>query len=117
MRPMGNEAVVHADLRAEAAAGSRPGALLAVRVEAAADGVALRGETVVAGGAGADAATWRLEVTCRGDTRRIEQHVRLRALDPASLLDRTLHRPAHDEALAEAVAWADELRGEELACG
>jgi hypothetical protein len=37
-------------------------------------------------------------------------------MDAARLLERTLHRPPRDEALAEAAAWADELRGEELAC-
>ncbi len=52
----------------------------------------------------------------RGESQRIEQHVRLRSSDTASLLEQTLHRPPHDEALAEAAAWADELRGEELAC-
>ena len=63
-----------------------------------------------------DAASWRLDVTLDGETKRIEQHVRLRASDQARLLERTLRRPADDEALAEAVAWANELRGEELVC-
>jgi hypothetical protein len=61
-------------------------------------------------------ATWRHAVSCSGDVLRLEQRVRLRASDPARLLGLTLHRPTHDDALLEAVAWADELRGEELAC-
>jgi hypothetical protein len=64
-----------------------------------------------------DGATWRMSVVCGAETRGIEQHVRLRANEPARLLERTLHRPTHDAALADAVAWADELRGEELVCG
>jgi hypothetical protein len=55
-------------------------------------------------------------VTSAGATQRIEQHVRLRASGLAGLLERTLHRPTSDPALAEAAAWADELRSEELAC-
>lgn len=64
-------------------------------------------------------ACWRMEVRSGSDEpRRIEQRVRLRdEADGAALLDRTLHRPTHDAALEEAAVWADELRGEELACG
>jgi hypothetical protein len=109
---------VHAQLCAETARASPDGALLGMRLEAATEGLTVRGEIererseVGAGAAG----TWRLEVTCRGDTRRLEQRVRLRDREAARLLERTLHRPAHDAALVEAVAWADELRGEELSC-
>jgi hypothetical protein len=42
--------------------------------------------------------------------------VRLAASETARLLERTLRRPMCDDALVEAVAWADQLRGEELAC-
>jgi hypothetical protein len=48
---------------------------------------------------------------------RIEQHVRLRATETAGLLERTLHRPTEDAALADSVAWLDGLGGGELACG
>jgi glucose-6-phosphate dehydrogenase assembly protein OpcA len=92
-------------------------ALLAVRIEASADDVTMRGEIAREPG-DADAATWRLEVTRSGaEPERIEQHVRLRATETAGLLQRTLHRPTVDAALADSAAWADGLSGEELACG
>jgi hypothetical protein len=56
-------------------------------------------------------------VTRGKDTQRIEQRVPLQSAEPARLLEITLRRPAHDPVLAESAAWADELRGEELACG
>jgi len=88
-------------------------ALHGLRLEAARDGLAMTGEIARE----QDAATWRMEVSAAaGDVRRIEQRVRLRASDAAGLLERTLRRPARDEALVDAVAWADELRREELAC-
>lgn len=64
-------------------------------------------------------ACWRMEVRQgASEPQRIEQRVRLRdEADGAALLDRTLHRPTRDPALEEAAVWADELRGEELACG
>jgi glucose-6-phosphate dehydrogenase assembly protein OpcA len=91
--------------------------LLTVRVEAVADEVTMRGE--IARDLGdPDAATWRLEVTRAGaGPERIEQHVRLRATETAGLLERTLHRPTEDAALADSVAWLDGLGGGELACG
>jgi len=110
------DGAVQAQLRAEPAPGVARGSLLAVELEATGDGVAMRGSVSRQAG-DPDAATWRLEVTRAGDTHAIEQRVRLRANDPARLVESTLRRPAHDEVLAEAVAWADELRGEELACG
>jgi glucose-6-phosphate dehydrogenase assembly protein OpcA len=111
---------VHAALCAEAApqAPAPPGTLLSVQLEAAApDGsMQVRGEVAREPG-DPDVATWRLAVTpAGGETQRIEQHVRLRAGDAARLLERTLHRPTHDPALADSAVWADELRGEELAC-
>jgi hypothetical protein len=91
-------------------------ALLAVRLEASSGEVTLRGEIAREPG-DADAATWRLEVTRPGaDPDRLEHHVRLRVAGTAGLLERTLHRPTHDATLADAVTWADELSGEELAC-
>jgi glucose-6-phosphate dehydrogenase assembly protein OpcA len=114
-RPDG--AQIDAQLGADAAATERAGTLVTAALEAAgatADDIAVRCEVESARDGGA--ATWRLEVRCSGDVMRIEQRVHLRANDPARLLERTLHRPIHDDALLEAVAWADELRGEELTC-
>jgi hypothetical protein len=48
---------------------------------------------------------------------KVEQNVRMFSDDPARILERTLRRPAYDEALGESVRWADELGGEELVCG
>jgi hypothetical protein len=113
-----DEGQVHAQLCAEAAGLFPSGSLLELRLEAATEGLAVRGaieREKSEAGAGA-AGTWRLEVTCRGETRRLEQRVRLRDRETARLLERTLHRPSHDAALVDAVAWADELRGEELYC-
>jgi glucose-6-phosphate dehydrogenase assembly protein OpcA len=107
---------VHAQLRAKAAPQRLGKQLLAVELEASAGPIGLRG-TIERDQADDDAATWRLEVLGDGEPRRIEQRVRLRASEPARLLERTLHRPPDDEALAESVAWADGLIGEEIACG
>jgi glucose-6-phosphate dehydrogenase assembly protein OpcA len=66
-----------------------------------------------------DAATWTLEVVPAagaGDRSRLEHRVRMTASETAGLLERTLRRPVRDDALVDAVAWADQLRGEELAC-
>lgn len=106
---------VQASLSAEAAARSAAGSLQAVRIEASAGGVTLRG--AIERDAEGDAATWRLETATQGqEPRRVEQHVRLNVSTSAALLERTLHRPVRDPALDEAATWADELRGEELAC-
>jgi glucose-6-phosphate dehydrogenase assembly protein OpcA len=115
----GGEAYVQVALRAEPAAKAPAGTLLAVRVEAAGAGARMQGEVALDPG-DPDVATWRLETALAGEEpRRLEQHLRLRQTGsgPARLLDRTLHRPTQDPALADAAAWADELRGEELACG
>lgn len=107
------------ELTTDASIGSKaPGhALLAVRIEASSDEVAMRGE-IAREKDDPDAATWRLEVTRAGaEPERIEQHVRLRATGTAGVLERTLHRPTVDAALTDSAAWADELGGEELACG
>ncbi len=94
------------------------GTLLGVHIEASAGDLSLQGDIERdASQAGAEAmATWRLAVTGAGQTNRLEHCVRLRDGEPARLLERTLHRLAHDAALLDAVAWADELRGEELSC-
>jgi glucose-6-phosphate dehydrogenase assembly protein OpcA len=110
---------VRVALRAERREGEAPGSLLGVTVEAEGAGVTLQGELArdAADGA-AESALWSLTVTRPGAApQRIQQAVRLRAADTARLLELTLHRRTHDAALAEAAAWADELRDEELACG
>lgn len=107
---------VHTHLRAESAPQRLGRQLLAVEIEASASQLSLRG-TITRDQADDDAAIWRLDVLSHGEPQRIEQRVRLRASEPARLLERTLHRPPDDEALAETVAWADGLLGEEVACG
>ena len=111
-----DEGAVRVQLGAERAAQAPRGALFAVQIEATAGQLAITGAVRREQGE-ADAAIWRLEVTCRGETQRIEQRVRLRASELAPLLERTIRRQSHDEALVESVAWADGLLGEELACG
>jgi glucose-6-phosphate dehydrogenase assembly protein OpcA len=102
-------------LRADPSAQAVRDTLVAVTIEAGSGELSMRGE-IVRRSDDADGATWRLEVTSAGEPQRIEQHVRLRGGEPARLLERTLHRPTHDPALAEAAAWLDELRIEELTC-
>jgi glucose-6-phosphate dehydrogenase assembly protein OpcA len=53
----------------------------------------------------ADVLQWRLEI----EGQVIEQSIRLGANRGARLLDRTLHRPAHDPLLEETVEFAEEL--------
>jgi glucose-6-phosphate dehydrogenase assembly protein OpcA len=107
---------VHTSLCGEGAGKAAPNSLVAVRLEASAGGVRLCGS--VERDASGESATWRLETSGGdGEPRRIEQHVRMHPTAPRVLLERTLHRPIHDPALADAAAWADELGGEELACG
>jgi glucose-6-phosphate dehydrogenase assembly protein OpcA len=106
---------VQVQLSAEAAAWAPRGALIAIEIEAAGGGTTLRGDVARLEGE-AGAGVWRTAVTTGKDTRRMEQRVRTFADDPARLLERTLHRPVHDDALDESVAWADELGGDELVC-
>jgi glucose-6-phosphate dehydrogenase assembly protein OpcA len=117
LRP--DERPVNAQLGARPEARVPPGSVLALHVEASAGDLSLEGDVERdTAEPGAEAmATWRLAVTSRGQTSRLEQRIRLRDREPARLLERTLHRPPHDAALLDAVAWADALRGEELACG
>ncbi len=106
---------VRVDVRAQSAPWTQPGSLLALELDAGSPELSLEGAIVRGEHAQADAATWSLQVTSNGKRERLlEQNARLRASDPARLLVRTLHRPPRDEALAAAIAWADELRGEEL---
>jgi Glucose-6-phosphate dehydrogenase subunit len=110
------QSAVRVFLRAHPAAKAPPGALLALEIEAKAGDLTMRG-SIARGPGDADMAIWRREVQGHGEPQRIEQRVRLRANEPARLLEETLRRARHDEALAGSVTWADELRGEELACG
>lgn len=102
-----------------------PNALAGVSIVASTGGVLLRGSIRRSLGTGhpgepagdmndpppysqtldADVLQWRLE--CEGQI--IEQSIRLGANRGSRLLDRTLHRPAHDPLLEEAVAFAEEL--------
>lgn len=107
---------VHASLCGDASGKATADSLVAVRLEASAGGLRVRGS--IERDAAGDSATWRLETTGDGgEPRRMEQHVRMHLTAPTVLLERTLHRPIRDPALADAAAWADELGGEELACG
>jgi glucose-6-phosphate dehydrogenase assembly protein OpcA len=114
LRP--DEGGVRARLCGEPTPYAPSGALLSLELEASVGPIAMRGE-IRRDPAEADAALWRLEITSGGETQRLEQRVRLRAGEPARLLERTLHRPPHDAALAETVGWAEGLHGEELSCG
>jgi glucose-6-phosphate dehydrogenase assembly protein OpcA len=108
---------VQVQLRAELAPWAPRGALLAVEIDAAKDAIAVRGEVARGRGAEDDAGTWHVDFIAAGATQRVAQTVRIAANEPARILEDTLRRPLHDDALAEAVAWADELRGEGLVCG
>jgi glucose-6-phosphate dehydrogenase assembly protein OpcA len=114
VRPDGG--VVQAQLRAKRCDWASRGTLLGLELEANARDVRLVGDIARDNDGETDAASWRIEVTTGGDTQRLEQHVRLRAGRPAPLLERTLHRPPRDASLVEALVWAEDLRGEELAC-
>ena len=73
----------------------------------------------------ADVLEWKLDVGTAPEagapavSRRgpMEQRVRLRTNQGARLLERTLHRPANDPALAEAAAFAEEMVEDEIVCG
>jgi glucose-6-phosphate dehydrogenase assembly protein OpcA len=111
-----DEATVRVELDARPSPQTPRGSLLTVELEASKMDLAIRG-AITREQSEADAAIWRLEMTCRGDEQRIEQRVKLRASDPARLLERTLRRPPRDEALAESIGWLDGVLGEELVCG
>jgi glucose-6-phosphate dehydrogenase assembly protein OpcA len=112
-----DEGSVRTQLRAEATHQAPPGSLLAVEVEATDGPLSILG-SIRRDPNEADAALWRLDVKgAGGDAQHLEQRVRLRAAEPARLLERTLHRPPHDGALTESIEWAEGLHGEELVCG
>ena len=106
-----DERALQVDLRAAPAAGSS-GELVSVRLEAEADGIRLSGEIVQEPRSSASkaAGTWRLDVVQGKETQYWEQVVRLGDYHVARVLERTLHRPAFDMALAEAIDWATPLR-------
>jgi glucose-6-phosphate dehydrogenase assembly protein OpcA len=98
-------------------AGVAPGAILSLALEAGTPLLSMRGEIVRGTDAQTDSASWRVTMSSNGARERVlEQSARLRAGEPARLLERTLHRRLHDDALAESIGWVDELRGEELTC-
>ena len=112
-RPDGGEVLVV--LRADAVPTARRGALVSVQIDASGRELAMRGALARETGE-PDSATWHLEVRSRGETQRIDQHVRLRGSGQARLLERTLHRPLHDDALTESVDWVAALGTGALAC-
>jgi hypothetical protein len=114
VRPDGG--LVQTQLRAKQIGWASRGTLLRVELEAQGEGVTMVGGVARDEEGETDAASWRIEVSSGGETQRLEQHVRMRAGQPAPLLERTLHRPPRDASLVEALLWADELRAEELSC-
>ena len=93
--------------------GVAPGALESVEIEATTGGTSMVGTIVrdLASGADvegktpdADVVNWSLDLT--GQPRQ-SRRVRLRANKGARVLERTLHRPAHDAALVESVRFAE----------
>lgn len=104
---------VRVSLHAQTGPGADRHALHAVSVEAGDESLAMVGQITRED----DAANWTLAIVPSGGERSHLQHrVRLVASQTARLLERTLRRPLRDPALVEAVTWADQLRGEELAC-
>jgi glucose-6-phosphate dehydrogenase assembly protein OpcA len=114
LRPDGGHVLV--ELRADAAPWAPRGELLSVEIVATNEATTMRGEVARGRRDDDDSGVWRLDFTSGGETQRVEHRVRIQATEPARLLEDTLRRPAHDDALAETVAWADELRGEDLVC-
>ena len=97
--------------------GIAPQTLAAVVLEAELDGITMTGsiERELGSGAGsgqedatldADVMVWKLH-TSGGPP--LEQRVRLGANKAAKWLERTLHRPKHDPAFDESVAFAEHI--------
>ncbi len=88
--------------------------LCGVAIEATVDGVPMRGSiTRESIGDGTEVLAWRLDTPVPSPT---EQRVRVHRNDDGVVLERTLHRPASDLALAAAVALADELSDDAIVC-
>jgi hypothetical protein len=101
--------------------GVAPATLAQIFIDAEVDGVALHGSMERNLGSGLEGSTvdndvvkWTLQV---GHAPAIEQQVRLGTNKGAKWLERTLHRPAKDPALVEAVAFAEEVVEDGLFCG
>ncbi len=101
--------------------GVAPATLAQVFIDADFEGVTLRGSLERNLGSGLEGSTvdndvvkWTLQVA---DAPAIEQQVRLGTNKGAKWLERTLHRPAKDPALVEAVAFAEEVVEDGLFCG
>lgn len=97
--------------------GVAPQTLAAVVLVAEAEGATLTGsierELASGGGSGQEASTLDADVVVWKCTRSsgapIEQRVRLGANKAAKWLERTLHRPKHDPAFDESVAFAEHI--------
>ena len=97
-----------------------PAALAGIELDAEAGDVKARGSILRELGSGllgqsgdADMVLWKLEVPFPTAT---EQRVRLRDNKGGKLLVRTLHRPVSDPTLSEAVAFAEQIFEDGLAC-
>ncbi len=100
--------------------GVAPTALAGVTLQATHGGVRAEGtitRELASGGEGqtpdADLIVWRLSVN---GSAPMEQRIRLSSNTGARMLERTLHRPAHDPALAESARFAEEIHEEGLVC-
>jgi glucose-6-phosphate dehydrogenase assembly protein OpcA len=90
-----------------------PSALLGVSVEAEADGVPIKGalDLEVEGTDAGALLVWKLDAEVPSAS---EQRVRLSANKGARMLERTLHRPSNDPALADSALFAEEIYEEGL---
>ncbi|MEO8876057.1 MAG: glucose-6-phosphate dehydrogenase assembly protein OpcA [Polyangiaceae bacterium] len=90
-----------------------PAALTGVSVEADANGVAIKGalDLEVEGSDAAALLVWKLDAEVPAAS---EQRVRLSQNKGARMLERTLHRPSNDPALAESALFAEEIYEEGL---
>ncbi len=101
-------------------AGVAPAALAGVSIEAHVDGKHVKGSITrelasgPEGSLDADVLVWRMETETNVP---LEHRVRLSANQGAKVLERTLHRPAEDPALTEAVAFAEEVFEDGVTCG
>jgi glucose-6-phosphate dehydrogenase assembly protein OpcA len=91
-----------------------PSTLCGVAIEATVDGVSMRGSiTRESTGDGNEVLVWRLDTPVPSPT---EQRLRVHKNDDGVVLERTLHRPARDQALVAAVGLAEELADDAIVC-
>jgi glucose-6-phosphate dehydrogenase assembly protein OpcA len=97
-----------------------PSALAVISVLAESDHAVVRGsiERDLASGLDtqtpdADMMMWKLEVD---DAVPYEHRVRLSANKASRILERTLHRPAHDQALVDSIAFAEQVFEDGITC-